>query len=125
MKLKNLPAPRMQLRWEATEKAGVWICHYELVILLSEYDVRRESWDGKKTKILPAQKVIQMGEPTRRDTSKIEPPCTLAGGTRFADAPFRDGVHAIRDADQLGGIPVYVVAPDGAAFDLREYEAKR
>lgn len=111
----------MQLRWEPTQKPNIWICHYELVIMLSEYDIRRGVFDGKKTKIMPREMVIAMGTPTKRDTTKLEPPCTLAGGARFADVPFRDGAHAIRDADQLGGIPVFAVAPDGSVFDFRKY----
>ena len=39
----KLPTPRMQLRWEAsTEPGHQWQCHYELVILLDKWDVRRE-----------------------------------------------------------------------------------
>lgn len=109
----KLPAPRMQLRWESAGGEN-WLCHYELVIALKDGDVRREL-DRK----LPKEMAIAMKPPTKRNSSSRFPPCATGDGkVRYADTPFRDGAHAKWDALQLGGIPVYVIAPDGEAFRL-------
>lgn len=105
MKAK-LPTPRMQLRWKESKDTGYqWECHYELVILLDEYDVRREVYkNGRELKRkLPRELVIPMKTPSLRNSSNPHPPCTAMDGTRYADTPFRDGAHAKWDAIQLGG----------------------
>lgn len=114
-----LPAPRLQLRWaEAApnERGYQWACHYELVLPLGEHDIRRDVYDddgemtGKVSELVAALK-----PPTLRGGSGY--PCEAQDGTRYFDPPFRDGVHAQWDADVLGKLPVYVIAPDGEAFE--------
>lgn len=116
-KLKNLPVPRIQLRWEASdERRGYqWKCHYELVIGLDEYDIRREIYKNGEMlrKKLPRELVIPVKEPSWRGSTMT--PCG-EGDTRYADTPFRDGAHAMWDGMQLGQPPIYSIAPDGCAF---------
>lgn len=121
----KLPTPRMQLRWEvATEPDHHWQCHYELVILLDKWDVRREVYKrGRKLKRkLPRELAIPMKTPSFRNSSSHYPPCTSGDGKkRYADTPYRDGAHAKWDAIQLGDPPIFVIAPDGMAFPV-EYD---
>jgi hypothetical protein len=120
-KAKKLPTPRIQLRWEASdERHGYqWKCHYELVIQLGEYDIRREVYkDGMQLrKKLPRELLIPIKEPSWRGSSQT--PCGQ-GDHRYADTPYRDGAHAMWDGIQLGTPPIYSIAPDGQAF-LVEY----
>lgn len=121
----KLPTPRLQLRWEAAAHPGYqWQCHYELVISLDEYDVRREIYkNGRQLKKkLPREFIVPMKSPSLRNSSSRFPPCTSGDGrTRYADTPYRDGAHAMWDAIQLGCPPIFVIAPDGAAFPV-EYD---
>jgi hypothetical protein len=111
IKRAALPAPRMQLRWaRSTNSEYQWQCHYELVLPLGVHDVRREADEGKQITEL----VVPMKEPTMRNSSAT--PCTALSGERHCDAPFRDGAHAQWDAKLLGGLPVYVIAPDSTSF---------
>ena len=126
---RKLPTPRLQLRWEQnTGKNRLeyeWLCHYELVILLDEYDVRREIYkNGSQLRNkLPRECTIPMKEPSLRGSSSKFPPCTSSDGKqRYSDTPFRDGAHAQWDAIQLGNPPIFVIAPDGTAFPV-EYDA--
>lgn len=114
-----LPAPRIQLRWaeaEQNNRGYEWACHYELVLPLSKYDIRREVYDedGELTGEV-SELVAALKPPTLRGSSST--PCQARDGTRYYDAPFRDGAHAGWDAKVLGGLPVYVIAPDGEAFE--------
>ncbi len=122
---EKLPTPRLQLRWTPStlKRDYRWECHYELVILLGEFDVRREAYrDGRQLKKkLPRELAIAMKGPSLRESS--ETPCTAMDGTRYADTPFRDGAHATWDAVQLGCPPIFVIAPDGKAFRV-EYDAQ-
>jgi hypothetical protein len=120
----KLPAPRLQLRWAEAEpnpRGYQWACHYELVISLDEFDIRREIYDkkGKCTKG-PREVAIPMKPPTLRGSDST--PCTSSDGkTRYCDDPFRDGAHARWDATQLGDPPIFVIAPDGMVFPV-EYD---
>ena len=118
----KLPTPRIQLRWEESAGTGYkWQCHYELVILLDKYDVRREVYrNGRELKRkLPRELAIPMKQPSLRSSSNPHPPCTsMDGKSRYADTPFRDGAHAMWDAAQLGEPPIFVIAPDGMAFPV-------
>ncbi len=118
LRLDDLPLPRLQLRWEASDKNEQyqWLCHYELVIPLREFDIRRENCDEKgNIEKGPPWVAIAMKPPTGRGSDKI--PCSsVDGADRYYDAPYRDGRHAVWDSEVLGGLPVYVIAPDGAAF---------
>jgi hypothetical protein len=109
-----MKSPRLQLRWAPSEHAGwEWQCHYELVLPLTEGDIRREADDGKQITEL----VVAMKEPSLRDSGGGATPCTdRSSGERYCDPPFRDGAHAIWDAKLLGKLPVYVIAPDGKSF---------
>ena len=116
--LGALPTPRLQLRWckaEPNDRHYEWACHYELVIPLDEYDIRRETYDedGNCTKG-PRKAVIAMKPPTLRGSDST--PCQAQDGSRYYDAPYRDGAHANWDAAVLGNPPIYVIAPDGTAF---------
>lgn len=128
MAKQKLPTPRLQLRWEESGRTDYrWQCHYELVILLSECDVRREIYkNGRQLRrMLPRELAIPMKPPSMRSSSNPHPPCTAADGrTRFADDPFRDGAHARWDAAQLGGHPIFVIAPDGKPFRI-EYDPEQ
>lgn len=113
-----LPAPRLQLRWaeaEPNERGFQWACHYELVLPLGEHDIRREVYDeyGEQTGEV-SELVAALKPPTLRDGGGY--PCEAQDGTRYFDPPFRDGAHAQWDAAVLGGLPIYVIAPDGEAF---------
>lgn len=126
MKTK-LPVPRLQLRWEpSTHPEWRWQCHYELVILLGQYDIRREAYkDGIQLKRkLPRELAIPMKPPSCRSSGNKFPPCTSSDGKqRYADTPFRDGAHASWDALQLGNPPIFVIAPDGMAFPVEREDS--
>lgn len=117
IKKPKLPTPRLQLRWARSEyNEHWWECHYELVILLDEHDIRREVYRNGRllAKKLPREYVVPIGGPTIRQGSGV-PPCSV-GDNRYCDAPYRDGAHAQWDSKQLGDPPIYVIAPDGMAF---------
>jgi hypothetical protein len=121
----ELATPRIQLRWmpSTLRREYKWECHYEIVILLGEFDIRREVYDEDgemKKKKLPRELVIQIKGPSLRGGQTT--PCGEVGGERYADTPFRDGAHAMWDALQLGEPPIFVIAPDGMAFPV-EYDA--
>lgn len=118
MKTNELPAPRLQLRWAASERDSryQWECHYELVLPLGEYDIRREQYDESGDPLPDiSELVVAMKEPSLRGS--IATPCTvLATGKRIYDDPYRDGSHALWDSKLLGNLPIFVIAPDGMAF---------
>lgn len=120
---KKLPAPRLQLRWEKStiDQTYQWECHYELVIALGKHDIRAEQ-NGPRGGRLPNLKelVVPLKPPSLRDGGHI--PCTWPDGTRCYDSPYRDGAHAMWDAEQLGNLPIYVIAPDGMAFSKAAYD---
>lgn len=94
----SLPSPRLQLRWASANAPHKWQCLYELVLPLGQYDIRRGNADNPEMRILIS---------TTDATSRAAPD---------ADAtPFRDNAHSEWDAKALGGLPVYVIAPDGTA----------
>ena len=120
-KKTKLPAPRLQLRWEPFKGSTpcMWQCHYELVIPLDPHDIRAEQ-EGPRGGRRPSLKelVVPMKKPTIRGGGRI--PCTDTDGNRFYDDPYRDGVHAVWDSKLLGDLPIYVIAPDGMAFERPE-----
>ena len=98
----RLPAPRLQLRWEERAVDGFdRICHYEMVLPLREGDMRDDAGTGFV--------VIELGR-TLQDFASPDWARHLS-----SRVPFRDGVHSRWDAEALGGIPIYVIAPDGTA----------
>lgn len=134
-------SPRLQLRWEPNtgkqrfaadnewlekhlgrkiDPVPEWLCHYELVLPLEEHDIRREVYGprGGRQKQDRTELVVAMKPPTVRSCSAV--PCTVKNtGERYADDPIRDGPHAIWDSAKLGGLPIYVVAPDGLFLELK------
>lgn len=117
-KRPKLPAPRLQLRWakdEGNARGWPWACHYELVMPLDEHDIRREVYgeDGEVTKKVK-EFVVAMKEPSLRQSN--HEPCSGPDGSQCCDPPYRDGAHALWDSTRLGGLPVYVIAPNGVAF---------
>ncbi|MFM0495633.1 hypothetical protein [Paraburkholderia caledonica] len=121
MSKDKLPAPRLQLRWAASDlRSGYqWECHYELVLPLGEYDIRREQYDDEGNEVGKIDElIVPMKQPSLRGGSGT--PCTAGDGSRYCDSPYRDGAHALWDAKILGNPPVFVIAPDGMAFPHKE-----
>jgi hypothetical protein len=111
-KRDHLPAPRIELRWEPSNKPKYnWQCHYELVIPLRETDIRREDDNGNKVRSIL---VVPMGPPSLRFSSST--PCSGLDHAGYCDTPYRDGAHAQWDAAVLGGLPIFVIAPNGEIF---------
>lgn len=98
---QGLPAPRLQLRWENGDERYEWACSYELVLPLREFDIRNDAKTGHAVIELGRTRVGGSGAPPWRHSEPRS--CT----------PYRDGAHALWDSAVLGGLPVYVVAPDG------------
>jgi hypothetical protein len=106
----DMPAPRLELRWEDKEDAGRGYkvqCVYSLVLALDEHDIRAERCEGDG-RPLPNVKEL-----------KVKIGNTLSDGSaarRYrqvhdeVDTPFRDGAHAQWDSKQLGDLPIYAVA---------------
>lgn len=92
----SLPTPRLQFRWEDLGNGADYFCHYEMVFGLDRLDIRN---DDKQNVC-----VIELGR-------------TKVGGGRMEHfrTPFRDGAHAQWDGKQFGGLPIYVISPDGSA----------
>lgn len=105
----------LQLRWEKNDgkhgwdHCNGWLCHYELVLPLREHDIRRE--DENLCQVRDKVTVALKGPSLRYGDSV---PCTdrNSDAPEF-DTPYRDGVHATWDGEALGGLPIYVIAPDG------------
>lgn len=117
---KALPAPRMQLRWEADpeDPSSGWLCHYEMVLRLEAVDIRGEVYRGSRLlKKRRTELAVPIKEPTLR-LSANEPCKTPDGKERFCDTPYRDFAHARWDAKQLGDLPIFVIAPDGMSFPV-------
>jgi hypothetical protein len=122
----SLPAPRLQLRWAPSDQRSgyQWECHYELVLPLGEFDIRREQYDAEGNEIGKiSELIVSMKPPSLRGSTGT--PCTTGDGERYYDTPFRDGAHAMWDAKLLGNPPIFVIAPDGMAFPQPDREAAR
>lgn len=99
-----LPMPRLQFRWRKPNRREAkkailgsgpdWVCDYELILPLGEYDMRRK---GGRDYL-----ALKLGG-TRVKTTARE----------MTDTPFRDGAHASWDSKALGGMPVVVIGSDG------------
>ena len=111
--VRRVVGPHLRLRWEKSDRTDCdWLCHYELVIPLDKHDIRREVYDENGEMVAERFcNVVSMGPPCKR-TAKQDP----CSDPSIWDAPFRDGVHAKWDSAKLGGLPIYVIAPDGRAF---------
>lgn len=113
-----LPAPRLQLRWATNPDEPGWICYYELVLPLREFDLRREVYDDKDERLPDITEMPLLIRTTTRTGNGT--PCTARNGDRYSDPPFRDSAHAMWDSEALGGMPIFVIAPDGVAFDFNK-----
>lgn len=117
----------LQLRWEkGRDKDALtsalpgdtpWLCHYELVLPLSRWDIRRET--GKDGFPEKDELVIPIKSPTIRSSKHT--PCVGSEGDGYPDTPFRDGAHARWDKDLLGGLDVFVISPQGKKIPV-EYK---
>lgn len=116
----ELVAPRLQLRWRPKgdgDDSGFgfdWQCVYELVLPLRDTDIRREVYEdgeqvGKRDVLALEISVTNCGR-------SGEEPCRAPDGSLHYDSPFRDGAHASWDSEALGGLPIFVIAPDGTAI---------
>lgn len=101
----DLPCPRLQLRWD---KCGD-ICHYELVMELTEFDIRRERNGEVRSRFI----AVPMGCTTRYPGGS---PRSEAG---VIDTPYRDGVHIRWDMKHLN-LPGYALW-EGHAYALPEF----
>lgn len=129
------PGAYLRLRWESipddhprafptysTEDRS-WLCHYELVLPLREYDIRREVYEDGEQVGEVTHAVIPMKSPTARGGRGV--PCVLSQtGEVYADTPYRDGVHADYDATLLGGLPVFVMTINGALLPANPETAR-
>lgn len=119
----GLPAPRLQLRWERRAEPHdmdwdgerSWNCFYELVLPLQEHDIRREIYEDGEQVGEREELIVQMKGPTVRGANG-NTPCMDRDGKHYFDDPIRDGPHAQWDSSVLGGLPIYVIAPDGTAL---------
>ena len=100
-RMEGLAVPRLQLRWEDTP-GGTHdrVCHYEMVFPLHQHDCRNDPGTGHA--------VVQLGR-----TQQSGGPSDYWAGDLADRTPFRDGCHAQWDAEVFGGLPIYVIAPDG------------
>jgi hypothetical protein len=116
LNITNLPAPRLQLRWTVEPDRGSqyrFHCYYELVLPLRAHDCRGEVYDDDGKLVETRSEQVLLISETRRNGSE---PCYERDGGGYFDAPFRDGAHAMWDAEVLGNPPIYAIALDGAAF---------
>lgn len=102
---KDLPAPRLELRWVSVDTHN-HVCDYNLVVPLRAHDLRREGGDGND---------VREVQTTRIGQTRMNGPAPLREyqGETWIEPPFRDGAHAKWDAELLK-LPVYVTA-DGKA----------
>ena len=115
---QRLPVPRLQLRWATDDGDNQRICHYELILPLSEYDIRRErARDGDKASRYLAVPLgcTRVSGGSGRDPVSID----NTTGNIQVDRPYRDGSHASWDAYALR-VPLFAVWNDTAS----EIEAK-
>lgn len=106
----------LQLRWAPDDESSGWLCHYELVLPLKKWDIRREIWkDGEDTGKRVKELVIPLKGPTRRQGGGI--PCERRDGSLYYDEPYRDGAHAKWDARRLGIKRIVVIALDGTVIE--------
>lgn len=107
MRPEGLAVPRLQLRWEDTP-GGTHdrVCHYELVFPLHQHDCRNDPGTGFA--------VVQLGR-----TNQSGGPVDYWAGNLADRTPYRDGCHAQWDSEIFGGLPIYVIAPDGRSAEVQ------
>lgn len=105
IKESELPSPRLEFRW--SKDGDTWnkrICTYSLVVPLGQYDIRRETENGK----LDVFSVVL-------NTTNVSGGKGLPMTSEEIDTPYRDGAHAQWDSIHLGNPPIYAVC-DGFAM---------
>ena len=107
----ELPSPRLQFVWMFNPDDGMeYACRYELVFALRD-------GDGRGNYHEPSECVITLGITRRGGACPWENQIDLEHET-----PFRDGAHARWDSEIFGGLPVYVIAPDGRAVESAKHQ---
>lgn len=110
----NAPTPRLEFRWRTepeTECEKDWkedmgkynntyFCDYGIVLPLRHTDIRAEGEDGT----LGVNKEVFY---------KFRTTCTNGSEPCKGHTPFRDGVHALWDAEALGNLPIWVLTHNG------------
>ena len=81
---------------------------------MKPFDVRREIYKDGKLVGYVEYLVVKLSGPSKRSSPRT--PCVDDNGDLWYDDPYRDGAHARWDSEELGGIPVYVIAPNGTAI---------
>lgn len=100
---KSLPMPRLQLTWSKVSNAK-YAVSYELFVPLDDYDIRNEPAEEGGAKLGFLKLKMSGGTTVTSERGPIMQDGVL-------DTPFRDGVHALRDALTLG-VPAFVVYGD-------------
>ena len=104
-----LPTPRLQLRWSAGLRhadRNEWDCYPEIV-----YPARTTggpTWASLLAAAAP------------RTAGPNHVPCATSRGAYRFDAPLALQQYADWLAQQLGSLPVYVIAPNGTAIRRSE-----
>lgn len=111
MEERNLPVPRMELRWDERPAAdGMLACSQNIVLKLRENDIRREQADVAVDGFIQRDYITVNIDVSAQECSDGESPVNAAqDGTGSIWRPFRLTAHALWDAEQLQ-LPVYVVA---------------
>lgn len=104
--LAGLPAPRLQLTWDAMERDADGyntICHYHLVLPVGKYDIRNPHEYQRDGFLL-----LDLGgtHSTGSISSRVYPDGKI-------DTPFRDGSHIAWDSHRLN-LPAYVVCGEAS-----------
>lgn len=115
---------RLQLRWEdapayVKKKYGEasWLCNYELVLPLAEFDPRAFDDDGVRVR---DEHAIEMNLPQLRMGTLDRPPCHgSVPGKYVFEPPFRLLYQVIEDSAVLG-LPLVVIAVDGTVIERPE-----
>lgn len=110
----------LRLRWVDDNES--WLCFYELVLTLDEFDIRREIYKNGKQIGKREELVVALSDgPTRRFKIGDSAPCLRSDESGyFYDVPYRDGAHARWDSARLGNIPIKAMAIDGTLIDKPE-----
>lgn len=113
--------PRLQLRWEDAPPYvkkkygdGSWLCNYELVIPLEEFDPRAYDDNGARVR---DEHAIEMTLPQLRMGNTERPPCrSSVSGDYVFEPPFRL-LYQVENDSRLLGLPLVVIAVDGTVIE--------
>lgn len=133
LKNSTLPTPRLQYRWQHQSETTAlpnpfignkhsWVCHYELILPLDPHDERTSYYPPDADDSVERDHLVipmDAGQPRVRAAMEGNVPCTATTtGERFADLPSIGSRQIAADSRLLGHLPMYVIAPDGMAFDV-------